>query len=170
MARPRPHWRAPLTNYPKGGGPGLNPTFLAKRTFFGCFAEGSGRRQCAKIAKSTGQQCRCNAVQGRTLCRHHGGTRWAMRDALAKYPHAQRSASKRALRAVMAEVGWTKPEGFPDRSATGFAFDRLSRSQVGEAYHCFANRHSNPKAWRDVFENAHILWEFRVMRDGNRIP
>jgi hypothetical protein len=46
---------------------------LAKRTKFGDFSPGSGRRQCIAIARSTGQRCRRDAVQGSQRCRSHGG-------------------------------------------------------------------------------------------------
>jgi hypothetical protein len=145
-----------LRNYPKGGGPGLNAAFLAKRTPFGCFAEGSGRRQCQGIARSTGLQCRDVAVQDARYCRKHGGMTWALRKAQAQNPNAQRSQCKRTLRDAMARAGAEPPpEGFPERSATGFQFSDLNLVQRGKVYHRFKNRISDPKMWQFVFEHAH---------------
>jgi hypothetical protein len=40
--------------------------------------------RCQRIAKSTGEQCRCPRVRGTTLCRTHGGKRPGMKMSRAK--------------------------------------------------------------------------------------
>ncbi len=68
----RPAYRTPALILP--GNP--NPELLRKvRTPFGKFVEGDGRFQCVAVARSTGAQCRCNAVRGARTCKVHGGMR-----------------------------------------------------------------------------------------------
>lgn len=40
--------------------------------------------RCKRIAKSTGERCRCMKVKGSTLCRTHGGKRPGMKMSRAK--------------------------------------------------------------------------------------
>lgn len=73
MARNRPEYRAPLRDYPKQAGAGFE-AMLAKRTSFGDFSEGSGRRQCKATARKTGMRCGGTAINGSDYCwRHRGG-------------------------------------------------------------------------------------------------
>jgi hypothetical protein len=68
----RPRWRTPSQF---GDFKGNGEILKRVRTSFGVFTEGDGRTQCKAVSRATGQRCRCNAVQGREVCRSHGGTR-----------------------------------------------------------------------------------------------
>ena len=63
-----PQYRAPLIRYPKVT-QDIPAAMRAKRTFFGDRTPGNGRRQCTATAKSTGKQCRRDAVCHAPTCR-----------------------------------------------------------------------------------------------------
>ena len=134
--RPRPQWRKPYLNYPKGGGPGLNALFVARRTAFGDFSPGSGRRQCVSIAKHSGERCRRDAVQGAAQCRVHKG----ISPALAKLrrergAHVQRlDISATARRALCAIAFDAAPEGFSGKACGATARGRLYEAYRNRAY------------------------------------
>ena len=69
----RPAYRTKATNHP--GNPENGHILKVARTPFGKFVEGDGRFQCVAVARSTGAQCRCNAVRGARTCKVHGGMR-----------------------------------------------------------------------------------------------
>jgi hypothetical protein len=76
----------------------------ARRTSFSDFSPGSGRTQCRCIARSTGERCRHDAVQGVTACRTHGGTAGAVTRAKHREPRFRRAASGTVARATLARI------------------------------------------------------------------
>lgn len=57
-------------------GNGRSASFMREvRSSWTDFSEGSGRFQCIAIARSTGEQCRCNAIRNARTCKVHGGMR-----------------------------------------------------------------------------------------------
>lgn len=59
------------SSLPGGRQPGCDAFFPGYQSRFG---DGHpSRRQCTAIARGTGQRCRCDALQGATRCRSHGG-------------------------------------------------------------------------------------------------
>jgi len=116
MARPIPTWRAPYIRRP-GAGAGIGPAMLAKRTAFGDFSEGSGRRQCVAVAKSTGQRCGKDAVQGVDRCASHGGKAHAVRKAKVRDPRFRPASGDGSARRGLAVLGFDAVkagEAFPD--------------------------------------------------------
>jgi hypothetical protein len=71
----RPHWRLPMT---KGKGQKAFPGYQSR------FGDGHpNRTQCNAVARTTGQRCRKDALQGAFCCQSHGGHRQAYRNAPA---------------------------------------------------------------------------------------
>lgn len=141
--RPRPKWRAPLRSYPKGGGPGVNDAFLARRSAFGDFSPGSGRRQCRAIAKSTGEQCRCDAVQGAFVCRKHRGIASAFVNAKRKDSRIQRSNNVGESRRTLASLAFMDtPEGLK--------VERIDTQTVarGRLFEAWRNRELDPESYK----------------------
>jgi len=144
--RARPMWRAPFKRYPKGGGPGVNPAMLAKRTPFNDFSPGSGRRQCERI-KANGERCRCNAVQGATTCRVHAGLGGAMRAAKLADKRVRRSANGGQARRSLAMVAL-------DALAEGETFDGegVGLITIGRYVEARANSKYDPETWRKMLQ------------------
>ena len=106
------YWRLRLTK-PGSGGAGPIGPMLAKRTAFGDFSPGSGRRQCSAIAKTTGARCRKDCIGGTTRCKSHGGIRYAMRKLRQKYgAKAQMRAPNHLGRRILFAAGLKTPDGF----------------------------------------------------------
>lgn len=86
MARYRPSWLPPRTCYPKGPDcPAvMGPLMLSRRSSFGDFSPGTGRRQCVALSKGSGARCRNDAVQGCERCRFHFAKRRTPERALAR--------------------------------------------------------------------------------------
>lgn len=136
--RPRPMWRAPKKRYPKGAGPGVHEAMRAKRTAFSDFSPGSGRRQCRAVARSTGEQCRRDAVQGATRCRVHKGISDALASAKRLDPKVRRSANGGAARRALVAIAFQgPPEGVID---TGEGITAL-----GRRIEAFRNRELDPE-------------------------
>ena len=79
-----PDW---IAKRPRPKEPGKRPpqTMLDRRTSFGDFSEGSGRTQCAAIARTTtGARCRHDAIGGQRFCKQHGGINGALATARAQ--------------------------------------------------------------------------------------
>jgi hypothetical protein len=76
---------------------------LARRSSFGDFSEGTGRRQCAAMSRQSGERCRRDAIGGEARCRTHGGVSPAVRNAKrnAKPGQKVRRSSDRYLIAGM---------------------------------------------------------------------
>ena len=74
---------------------------VARRSSFGDFSEGTGRRQCVALSKRSGERCRCDAIGGELRCKTHGGVspavRNAMREAKLKGQIVRRSSDKSLL-------------------------------------------------------------------------
>lgn len=82
----------------------MHAATIARRTSFGDFSPGSGRVQCRCIARSTGERCRCDAVQGVTACRSHGGLAGAVTTAKRRDPTFKRAASDTATRRMVGAI------------------------------------------------------------------
>jgi hypothetical protein len=82
----------------------MHAATLARRTPFGDFSEGSGRRQCRCIARSTGERCRRDAVQGVTACQSHGGLAGAITTARKRDPAFRRASNTTAAREALAAM------------------------------------------------------------------
>ena len=99
--RPRPEWRAPKTRHRKQPGKPVPPAMLARRSSFGDFSEGTGRRQCVAMSRQAGRRCRKDAIGGELRCKTHGGVspavRNAMREAKLKGKTVRRSSDKSLL-------------------------------------------------------------------------
>lgn len=81
----------------------MHAATLARRTSFSDFSPGSGRCQCRAIARSTGERCRRDAVQGVSCCASHRGLAVAVRIARKRNPKIRlvnATATRRALAAV----------------------------------------------------------------------
>jgi len=110
--RQTPHWRARFTAPGSGGAAPTGP-MLAKRTAFGDFSPGSGRRQCSAIAKMTGERCRKDAIGGTTRCKSHGGVVYALRKLRQERgAKAQRRDPDHHARQSLFAVSLEEPEGF----------------------------------------------------------
>jgi len=146
MPRPRPQWRKPYKNYPRGAGPGIHDAMKAKRTAFGDFSPGTGRRQCVSISKGSGERCRRDAVQGADQCKTHKGISIALRRLRRDLgPHVQRvDRGAMAKRALCSIAFGEAPEGFSLDGWTGGGAASLGR--LIEAYR---NRASAPEFYRE---------------------
>ena len=136
----RPSWAAPKRQYPSRIDPA--PAFMASRSGFGDFTA-PGRRQCESVARSTGERCRRDCVQGMARCKAHGGmVRHAKR--LAANGWAP-SRPARYIRARLAGLGAGEPpQGFPEASLS-----HLSPLRRGQLFEAFENRATAPDVWRE---------------------
>jgi hypothetical protein len=140
--RPRPQWRKPYRTYPKGGGPGVHAAFVAKRTAFGDFSPGSGRRQCVSIAKHTGERCRRDAVQGANQCRTHKGISPALyKLRQERGPHVQRLDTGATARRALCAIAF-------DAAPDGFSGEAPNATARGRLYEAFRNRAYAPDVYR----------------------
>lgn len=94
----RPSWRVPLVVH-------------RQQAEFRCtpsrFGDGHpNRRQCQAVARSTGQRCRKDAMQGATTCASHGGHRAAYQNAPAGFYASRRGIS--TVRMGLAELAATE--------------------------------------------------------------
>jgi hypothetical protein len=100
----------------------MHAATLARRTSFGDFSEGSGRRQCRCIARSTGERCRADAVATTTACRIHGGLAAAVMMARKRDPSFRRAANNSAAREALAiEALAALADGTADDRGDGLA-------------------------------------------------
>lgn len=136
----RPRWAAPKRDYPTRVDPA--PAFMVARSTFGDFSEGSGRRQCKSVARSTGERCRRDAVQGCERCGTHGGLT-TIGKRLAKLGYSAATPNRR-IRRRLADLGAGEPpQGFPEASLA-----HLSPLRRGQLFEAFENRAWAPDAWR----------------------
>jgi hypothetical protein len=111
----------------------------ARRSSFGDFSEGSGRRQCLAIAKSTGARCGRDAVQGAKRCRVHKG----ISEARNVDPSLRRVDMGAKAREALARIGFgSVPEGL-DIGETERGI--VARARLYEAY---LNRAYAPEEYR----------------------
>ena len=92
-----------------GRQPGCDASFPGYQSRFG---DGHpNRRQCTTTARSTGQRCRCDAMQGSTRCRAHGGHVGAYRSALREMgPRMISTVPSRSIaRKMLARIAATEP-------------------------------------------------------------
>jgi hypothetical protein len=133
----RPMWRIPQLT--------VSTASAADRRFPGYqsrFGDGHpNRRQCVAIARSTGQRCRCDALQGASHCQKHGGHRQAARASGVDVTQA----TLRRARKVLAAIGsGDAPPGFPPDVALP-----LSPVERGKAYEAWRNRALAPSVWAE---------------------
>jgi hypothetical protein len=83
----------------------MHAATLARRTSFSDFSEGSGRRQCTCIARSTGERCRRDAVGGVASCPSHRGLAHAVTKA-KRDPRVVRLVNASAVRRALAVAGF----------------------------------------------------------------
>ena len=107
--RYRPSWEAKRKRGFKHGR-GAPQAMLAKRTSFGDFSEGTGRRQCVALSKRSGERCRRDAVGGELRCRTHWGVSPAVRNAM-RVRKVRRSSDKYLIAGmkVRALYKWREP-------------------------------------------------------------
>ena len=138
MPRPRPQWRKAYRNYPRGAGPGIHDAMKAKRTAFGDFSPGTGRRQCVSISKGSGERCRRDAVQGADQCLTHKGISPALlRLRRERGDCVQRVSTGHLVRAALCKIAFSPPpDGFPQgRTARGaVSLGRLREAYLNRAY------------------------------------
>jgi len=84
---------------------------MARRTSFGDFSEGSGRRQCVAIVKRTGERCRKDAVQGAERCASHRGKAHALIRARARGEEVIPVTPGATARRLLAALALDPPEG-----------------------------------------------------------
>jgi hypothetical protein len=142
--RPRPQWRKPYRCYPKGAGPGIHAALVAKRTAFGDFSLGSGRRQCVSIAKGSGERCKRDAVQGAARCKTHKGIAPAIRNLRRERGACVQRASKGvfARRALCAIAFGPTPN--PDLSS------KRGPTSLGRLYEAYQNRAYAPDFYKEL--------------------
>ena len=92
--RYRPSWEAKRKRGFKQPGKPVPSAMLARRSSFGDFSEGTGRRQCAAMSRQSGKRCRKDAVGGTNRCKTHGGVSWAVRKAMSEGRTVRRASSK----------------------------------------------------------------------------
>jgi hypothetical protein len=128
----RPMWRIPLRTGPKEP-----QRFKGYQSRFG---DGHpNRRQCVAIARSTGKQCRCDALQNAACCRLHGGHRHAARASGVDVT----MATARRSRVALARVGaGNAPHDFPHDVPLP-----VSPVERGKAYEAWCNRALAPREW-----------------------
>jgi hypothetical protein len=129
----RPDWRIALTT--SGLKDARFPGYQSR------FGDGhASRRQCASVARSTGKRCRCDACQGATTCRLHGGVTNAARVAGVTVT----VATLRRARVALARLGAGQaPDGFPVDIALP-----VSPIARGRLYEAWQNRALAPSTWR----------------------
>jgi hypothetical protein len=159
MARDRPNWRAPRKQ-PHAGNPEDIRHALAKRTSFGDFTPGSGRRQCVSVAKGTGERCRKDCVAGRERCHMHGGTR-LMQGRVKPGDVVVRRSGARMHYASVGALEEAYSEGLP-RVVGSVSVDDLSAGSRGKIIEAWRNRALDPGNWRLVQEKA-PTWPRRTL-------
>jgi hypothetical protein len=123
---------------------------LARRTAFGDFSPGSGRRQCVSIAKSTGERCKRDAVNGADHCRTHRGVRTALARLKRRLgDKAQRvDNGAQARRALCAIVFQGAPGGLKlERNGRG-------APSLGRLFEAYRNRASAPDEYQKALSNC----------------
>jgi hypothetical protein len=122
----RPSWRLP-----KHGGP-KNRTFSG---YISRFGDGHPSRvRCKAIARTTGERCRRDALQGAVCCQAHGGHRQAYKNAPAGFISSVKGKS--AVRKALAKLSTIErfPVGvpYPDTPVKrGKAIETARNRQLG---------------------------------------
>ena len=90
----------------------ISQAMLAKRSSFGDFTPGNGRRQCVAIAKATGERCRQDAVGHAKRCKAHKGIQEARQALRRKGERVVRSTLDYVARDMLFKASFETPEGF----------------------------------------------------------
>jgi hypothetical protein len=132
----RPSWRLPkiITGNPNARFPG----YVSK------FGDGHpSRRQCIAKARSTGKQCKQDAMQGASTCHMHGGHVHAYRAAGVTWSKAtMRSAPRKEL----ARIG----SGSPPADLPVWVKLPVSPVERGRLYEAWRNAQMDPATWLRV--------------------
>jgi hypothetical protein len=131
----RPHWRIAVR---ESGS--KHARFYGYQSRYGDGAP--SRRQCTAIARSTGERCRNDAMQGAPRCRMHGGHALAYRAAGVDVSSATVRKPRKALAALGAGA---MPDGFPLDVALP-----VSPVERGRLYEAWQNRALAPRHWLEL--------------------